>query len=99
MKLQPRKLLLSCAGCAFAAAAMLTLPACTDTGYYDNSATSYGSAHYRVGSGNYHCHPGGICHDVQHENYDWRGGFRRPIRYHQRSTYRPAPPPPRPRPL
>ncbi|SEA13125.1 hypothetical protein SAMN05216562_1884 [Microbulbifer marinus] len=99
MKLLPRKLLLSGAGWALAAAAILSLPACTGTGYYGNSSTSYGGAHSSVRGGDYHCHPDGVCHDVRHGSSDWRGGFRRPIRYYQRSPYRAAPPPPRPRPL
>ncbi|WP_323846429.1 hypothetical protein [Microbulbifer magnicolonia] len=105
MKLLPRKLLLSGAGCALTAVAALTLPACTNTTYTGASTSGYSSSpHYQVGGRYYHCHPGGVCHNVRHPDYYRSGGhyLQRPIHRYHRPThhyrYRPAPPPPRPRP-
>lgn len=100
MRMQPRRLPLAGACCALATAATLALPACTDTGYARGSANISTSSYYRMGGRYYHCHSGGVCHNVHHPNYYWSGGYYRPrpsYRYHH---HRPVkPPPPRPRPL
>lgn len=101
MKPLPRKLLLSSAGCVLVAAATLTLPACTDTSYVSSSTSS--SSYYRVGGRYYHCHRGGVCHNMRHPDYYWRGGVYRPrppqVYYQTPYRYqRPATLPARPRP-
>lgn len=97
MQFRPRQLLPSCASVALLAAASLTLPACTDTGYVSGgSATSSSSSHYQVSGRYYHCHPSGVCHNSRHPNFYYHGGYYRQRPYHR--YQRPAPPPDRPRP-
>ena len=103
MKLLPRKLLLSSAGCALVSAASLSLPACTETGTVTGSSSHSGAYLYQRANGRYyHCHPNGVCHNARDTNYTIRGNYRSPRSHYRPPSARPYPlpaaPPPRPRP-
>ncbi|MFI2812189.1 MULTISPECIES: hypothetical protein [Microbulbifer] len=93
MQWLPGRLLPTGIGTAVLVAGSLALPACTSDGYVSRSYSS--DTRYRVQGRYYHCHRnrGGVCHNVRHPDYYWRGGSYRP-RYQQA-----RPLPARPRPL
>ncbi|AMX03682.1 hypothetical protein [Microbulbifer thermotolerans] len=72
------RVLASATCCVVMATSVLTLSACSGSGYSPRSTTVTGRAYYRFGGPYSHCHPDGVCHNARHPDYYWSGGYYRP---------------------